>query len=123
MRYIRTLFVILFFLFCFSITFTHAATEKRTALVIGNSAYSSYPLKNPANDARDMAETLKVLGFNVILKTNASKRDMGKAIEDFGRQLKGRHVGLFYYAGHRGGPTRISVEGPVMEMEQRGWII
>ena len=26
-------------------------------------------------------------------------------------------------AGHRGGPTRISVEVPVMGMERRGWII
>ena len=26
-------------------------------------------------------------------------------------------------AGHRGGPTRISVEVSVMEMERRGWII
>jgi hypothetical protein len=77
-----------------------AATERRLALVIGNSNYTSSPLKNPANDARDMADTLKNLGFHVILKTNASKREMGKAIDDFGKQMKGKDVGLFYYAGH-----------------------
>ena len=29
--------------------------ESRTALVVGNGAYQDAPLKNPANDARDMA--------------------------------------------------------------------
>ncbi len=29
--------------------------EKRVALVIGNSSYKTSPLKNPVNDARDMA--------------------------------------------------------------------
>jgi hypothetical protein len=47
-----------------------------------------------------MATSLKKLGFNVVLKTNAAKGDMGKAIEDFGKRLKGGDVGLFYYAGH-----------------------
>jgi len=78
----------------------HAAPEKRIALVIGNSNYSSSPLKNPSNDAKDMADALRNLGFHVILKANASKREMGKAIEDFGKQLKERDIGLFYYAGH-----------------------
>jgi len=77
-----------------------AAPERRTALVIGNSAYSSGPLKNPVNDATDMADSLEKMGFNVILKTNVSRRDMGKAVEEFGKQLKGRDVGLFFYAGH-----------------------
>ncbi|MCX5855705.1 MAG: caspase domain-containing protein [Deltaproteobacteria bacterium] len=77
-----------------------AATERRLALVIGNGKYTSSPLRNPVNDAADMADALKKLGFNVILKTNADKREMGKAFEDFGRQLKGQDVGLFYYAGH-----------------------
>jgi protein-disulfide isomerase len=77
-----------------------AATEQRLALVIGNSNYEASPLRNPVNDANDMARSLKNLGFKVILKTNASKRDMGKAVEDFGKRLKGEDVGLFYYAGH-----------------------
>ncbi len=76
------------------------ATQKRIALVIGNSAYGSGSLKNPANDAKSMSDCLKKLGFNVILRTNASKREMGKAIEDFRKQLKGEDVGLFFYAGH-----------------------
>lgn len=78
-----------------------AAPESRTALVIGNSTYSSGPLKNPVNDATDMAAVLKRLGFNVILHRNASHQTMEDAIREFGRKLrKDRGVGLFYYAGH-----------------------
>jgi len=33
------------------------------------------------------------------------------------------HQGESTDAGHRGGPTRISVEVSVMGMERRGWII
>jgi len=40
-------------------------SSKRIALVIGNGAYTNAPpLKNPPNDARDMAATLKALGFD-----------------------------------------------------------
>ena len=77
-----------------------AATDQRTALVIGNGAYSSGPLKNPVNDATDMANALQKLGFKVILKKNASLETMEEAIEDFGNRLKRGGVGLFYYAGH-----------------------
>lgn len=72
----------------------------RHALVIGNSAYKTSPLKNPVNDARDFAEALKKLGFDVILKENADQRTMEKAIGKFGRQLRGGGAGLFYFAGH-----------------------
>jgi len=76
------------------------AQERRLALVIGNSAYKSAPLRNPANDAQDMATTLKELGFDVILKTNANKRTMLEAINQFGKSLRNAAVGLFFYAGH-----------------------
>jgi len=33
------------------------------------------------------------------------------------------HEGESTDAGHRGGPTRSSIEVSVMEMERRGWII
>ena len=75
-------------------------SERRTALVIGNSNYTSSPLKNPVNDARDMAKTLEELGFTVIHKENAGLRDMEKAVSDFEKQLRQGGAGLFYYAGH-----------------------
>jgi len=74
--------------------------SKRLALVIGNSAYKSSPLKNTINDAVDMTNNLQELGFKVILKKNADQRKMEDAIRYFGKQLKDGGVGLFYFAGH-----------------------
>lgn len=53
-----------------------AATESRLALIIGNARYPDAPLRNPANDARAMATTLRTQGFEVILKVDASKQQM-----------------------------------------------
>jgi len=76
------------------------ASEKRSALVIGNGAYPDFPLKNPINDARDLAYVLKKLGFSVTTKINANHRSMRDAIHQFGDRLRAGGVGLFYYAGH-----------------------
>jgi hypothetical protein len=57
-------------------------------------------LKNPPNDARDMAATLTALGFEVSSGVNLSQRDMKRLIREFGQKLKGGGSGLFYYAGH-----------------------
>src|SRR5499425_3253809 len=76
------------------------ASEPRVALVIGNSSYAVGPLKNPVNDAEDMARMLRTLGFNVTLRENATHRQMIEAIGELGRQLKAGGVGLFYFAGH-----------------------
>ena len=76
------------------------AQEIRLALVIGNGGYQSSPLKNPVNDAADMASALKKLGFEVIHKENSGLRAMEEAVRLFGRRLKGGGVGLFYFAGH-----------------------
>ena len=74
---------------------------KRVALVIGNGAYTSAPpLKNPPNDARDMAATLRALGFDVTNGINVNQRDMKRLIREFGQKLKTGGSGLFYYAGH-----------------------
>lgn len=82
----------------------NAATElqKRVALVIGNSDYKSLPkLKNPLNDASDMADKLKTFGFDVDLLTNANQRTIEDAISRLGKKLSQKNaVGLFYFAGH-----------------------
>lgn len=39
------------------------SSDQRLALVIGNSAYKVGPLRNPANDARAMANALRASGF------------------------------------------------------------
>ena len=80
----------------------HAAVsaEQKVALVIGNSAYPTSRLRNPVNDAKAMAEKLRALGFDVVLRTDSSQRDMTRAISQFGQKLALGSVGLFYYAGH-----------------------
>lgn len=76
--------------------------ETRLALVIGNSRYANVSqLINPQNDATDMAEALKLLGFEVIQLQNTTHQQMEQAVETFGQRLRQHQgVGLFYYAGH-----------------------
>jgi len=75
-------------------------TQRRIALVIGNSMYKVSPLKNPANDAAIMAKTLRGFGFAVDERINLGMKEMEQAIEAFGHKIKQGGVGLFYYAGH-----------------------
>lgn len=79
---------------------TNSSAEKRVALVIGNSDYQEQSLKNPINDARDVSNALRSLGFKVDLKLNASQEDMEGAVQEFGKKLIGNTVGLFYFSGH-----------------------
>lgn len=84
-----------------NISLKNNKSELRVALVIGNSAYQYAPkLPNPANDAQDIAQSLKKFNFEVILKTDASLEVMADAVYQFGEKLKAGGVGLFYYSGH-----------------------
>ena len=73
---------------------------KRVALVVGNAQYRVGSLNNPVNDAVDMAALLTELNFEVLLKTDADRREMKSAINSFATQLEDAEIGLFYYAGH-----------------------
>src|SRR6202050_3971050 len=81
-----------------------AQTERRVALVVGNSAYQQLPrLANPNNDAHLIAATLRSLGFTIVgggEQTDLDRTAFERAIRQFGAQLAGGAVGLFYYAGH-----------------------
>lgn len=73
----------------------------RMALVIGNSTYKEVPLRNPMNDAIEIASRLRSFGFEVMLKMNVKQGDMKTVIRDFGVKLKEKGgIGVFYYAGH-----------------------
>ncbi|MCF8200219.1 MAG: caspase family protein, partial [Sulfuritalea sp.] len=66
-----------------------ADNSPRVALVIGNAAYPGVAaLKNPANDARDMAASLRSLGFDVILRTDVRQKDMLRSLTEFGEKLQ-----------------------------------
>ena len=95
--WLTTLTVILVFL---TPNISLSAQDRRIALVIGNGAYKSASLRNPVNDAGDIANALQELGFTVMLKINADQRSMKESIRRFGKKLRSGGVGLFYFAGH-----------------------
>jgi hypothetical protein len=74
--------------------------ERRLALIIGNSSYKVSPLDNPANDATDIAESLKKFGFQTTLVRNATLGQMREATRRFADQLPSADVALIYFAGH-----------------------
>ena len=85
-------------------TCSGAHAEKRVALVIGNSAYRAAPaLPNPAADAKLISDTLLSLGFFVVgggAQLDLDKSGFDAALREFGKELIGADVALFYYAGH-----------------------
>ena len=84
------------FIFCAS---SHAA-ETRIALVIGNAAYKTSPLKNPVNDSKAIGSALREFGFEVIERENTGFRDLVAAMAEFAVKAKTYQVRLVYYAGH-----------------------
>jgi formylglycine-generating enzyme required for sulfatase activity len=81
----------------------NVSSSSRYALVIGNSNYSDLgSLKNPENDAKDMAATLGSIGFTVKLLLDADLILMETEVERLKTNLSQRadSIGFFYYAGH-----------------------
>jgi tetratricopeptide (TPR) repeat protein len=80
--------------------------ERRFALVIGNSNYPKQigMLRNPVNDATDMAKELEKSNFKVQLLTDATYGQMRAALLKFKEMVdageRDKTVSLFYYAGH-----------------------
>jgi len=73
---------------------------RRIALVIGNGAYKSAPLKNPVSDAEAVASSLKALDYDVVLRKNTSLVDLIEALREFSVQATRSSVRLLFYAGH-----------------------
>ncbi len=76
-------------------------TERRVALVIGNGAYRFAPkLENPKNDAADLSNSLRTLGFEVIEGKDLDRKGMEDAIGQFTDKIKTAKLAAFFYAGH-----------------------
>ena len=73
----------------------------RFALVIGNSKYpdAEAPLKEPVNDARDIATELKRNGFNVEIGENLSGDAMRRAFDRLYGRIKPGSVSLIFFSG------------------------
>lgn len=78
-----------------------AQAEKRIALVIGNNDYRNVPkLQKAVNDARTMGDTLKQLGFNVMLAENLNRQAFSETLLAFDRAVEPGDTAFFFYAGH-----------------------
>jgi uncharacterized caspase-like protein len=73
---------------------------RRSALVIGNSAYKTAPLRNPVIDARAIAAALADLGFAVDLKTDTSRRELIESLRQFALAADRSAARVLFYAGH-----------------------
>jgi uncharacterized caspase-like protein len=81
-------------------SFAHAQTA-RIALVIGNGRYLHTPqLANPANDARELAKTLRSVGFEVLQFSDLDRTTMDRAIRAFITRASAAKIALLFYAGH-----------------------
>src|SRR6202140_4157581 len=78
-----------------------AHAEKRVALVIGNNDYKNVPkLQKAVNDARTMGDTLKQLGFNVMVAENQNRQAFSETLLAFDAAVGAGDTAFFFYAGH-----------------------
>ena len=81
----------------------NSSSEKRFALVVGNSNYKVRALDNPVRDARLIARTLRKTGFKTYVIENATRNGFLRALSEFRDKLAQAGKGvtaLFYYSGH-----------------------
>jgi uncharacterized caspase-like protein len=78
-----------------------AQAEKRVALVVGNNDYKFVPkLQKAVNDARTMGDTLKQLGFTVMVAENQNRQAFSQSLLAFDKAVDKGDTAFFFYAGH-----------------------
>src|SRR4051795_3872423 len=77
------------------------AAGERFALVIGNAKYpdAEAPLREPINDARDVADELKRDGFTVDIGENLTGEQMRRAFDRLYAKIKPGSVALLFFSG------------------------
>jgi Tfp pilus assembly protein PilF len=112
---IRLALLVIFVLSVAPIVPSAAAGADRFALVIGNAKYpdADAPLKEPINDARDIAEELKRDGFNVEIGENLTGDAMRRAFERLYGRIKPGSVALIFFSGFGVQSSRQSYMIPV----------
>jgi hypothetical protein len=74
---------------------------RKTAIVFGEREYKYYgPLNNTINDAKDISDSLKKIGFTVYTYLDADLKSMNDAVDSWGSKLNNYDVALFYFSGH-----------------------
>src|SRR5712672_2731341 len=112
---IRLALLVIFVLSVAPIVPSAAAGADRFALVIGNAKYpdAEAPLKEPINDARDIAEELKRDGFSVEVGENLTGDAMRRAFERLYGRIKPGSVALIFFSGYGVQSSRQSYMIPV----------
>lgn len=78
-----------------------AHAERRVALVVGNNDYRNVPkLLKAVNDARTMGDTLKQLGFTVMVAENQSRQAFSQTLLAFDKSVEAGDTAFFFFAGH-----------------------
>jgi uncharacterized caspase-like protein len=73
----------------------HAA--KRVALVIGNNDYRNVPkLQKAVNDARTMGDTLRQLGFSVMVAENQTRQAFSQTLLACDQQIEAGDTAFFF---------------------------
>ncbi|CAF1176372.1 unnamed protein product [Didymodactylos carnosus] len=75
-------------------------SHAKLALVIGNNSYSKHPLTNCVNDATDLSDTLRKIGFDVELGIDCNYQKMTQLVEAFADRINDQDLVLFYFSGH-----------------------
>jgi Flp pilus assembly protein TadD len=112
---IRLALLVIFVLSVTPIFPSAAAGADRFALVVGNAKYpdADAPLKEPINDARDVAAELKRDGFNVELGENLTGEAMRRAFDRLYGRIKPGSVVLVFFSGFGVQSSRQSYMIPV----------
>ena len=78
-----------------------ALAEKRVALMIGNNDYRNVPkLQKAVNDARAMGNTLRKLGFEVMIAENQTRQGFAESLLAFDNAVEQGDTAFFFFAGH-----------------------
>jgi len=103
---------VLMYLLLLSVGSWAAQASDRVALVIGNSNYQAAGiLDNPERDAKDIAQALGRVGFDVRLRIDLNHSDMRGAIRQFAKRARRADIAAIYFAGHG------------MELAGENWLI
>lgn len=100
--------LICFFLCFFSQLYSYSQCSeleilnlKKTALIFGEKDYTfANPLKNTINDAQDLGDSLRKIGFDVNLYFNSDIKKMNAIVDQWCSKLSNYNVALFYFSGH-----------------------
>jgi len=102
-----------------------ANATDRLALVIGIANYENLEtLRNPANDATDMAVKLRALGFELFenrVHLDLTENDLIPVVNRFASAAFRKEIAFLYFAGHgmqfNGAPHLLPVDVPFADMD------